>query len=69
MTINSLLQDITIVDHTSGAKYPDGSGGQDKYILVVFMDGHGKILNAKVREAKIEMGMMVISADGEKNPV
>ncbi|MBU5627740.1 hypothetical protein KQI82_12550 [Oscillibacter sp. MSJ-2] len=68
MTINSLLQDIIVGDHTSGAKYPDGSGGKDQYTLIVFMDGHGKILNAKVKKAKIERGMLLISADGEKNP-
>ena len=66
MTINSFLQTVHIADQSSRARYPDGSGGGDHYTLIVSMDGHGKLLNAKVQYAKIAGKMLFIQADGEE---
>lgn len=67
MTIRSFLEELTAMDHTDSARYPDGSGGTDKYTVIVDVDGHGKLLNAKVRNVAIGRGIMIIRANGEKS--
>ena len=67
MTIRSFLQCMEIGDHKSAERYPDGSGGKDKYMLTILMDGHGKALNAKIKSVNIHRGVLIITADGEKH--
>lgn len=66
MTINSLLKTTIIKDHSSKAKFKDGSGGEDGYTLIVDLDGHGKLMNAKVEKIYIRRGGMSIAAKGKK---
>lgn len=66
MTIGNLLKSIDIQDHTTRARYPDGSGGRDEYTLLVLLDGHGTLLNAQVKEVCINHGMLCIHAKGPK---
>lgn len=65
MTLRNLLNGINLGDHTSMAKYPDGSGGEDRYVLAIMVNGHGKLLDAKVRDITIARGSMYIHSSGE----
>lgn len=64
MTIKNYLKQIEIRNHADSARYPDGSGGKDDYLLVVMMNGHGNVLDAKVKKTSIIKGMMCIEAEG-----
>lgn len=68
MTVNKLLQLLDIMNQSSGARYPDGSGGRDEYTLYVHMHGHGKILDAKVLEASIGLNALYLFAVGKEEP-
>lgn len=64
MNLRTFLETLDISDHTDSARYPDGSGGRDSYSLMVVLDGHGKLLNAKVRRATVCRAGICITADG-----
>ena len=66
MTLNTLLKSLDVMNHSSQAKFPDGSGGEDKYLMSIYMEGHGKILNAKVDEIRIHRGSIWLSVRGEQ---
>lgn len=66
MTLRTLLETLTLMDHSTPARFPDGSGGQDKFTLVVSVDGHGNLLSSTVRKARLTGGMMFIAADGKE---
>ncbi len=64
MNLRTFLETLDISDHTDSARYPDGSGGSDGYWLAVVLDGHGKLLNAKVTRVTASRAGMCIMADG-----
>lgn len=66
MTVNTLLKSMIIMDHRSGAKFKDGSGGEDHYTLTVDLNGHGTLMNAKVEKLYIQRGMLFLVAKGKK---
>lgn len=65
MTLRKLLGGIDLADHTSAAKFPDGSGGEDRYVLAIHVSGHGKLLDAKVQDIMIARGAMYVQSRGK----
>lgn len=67
MKLREFLEVVSIKDHTDGARYPDGSGGEDRYDLAIFMDGHGSPLDAEVVKITACRGMTLIHVRGERS--
>lgn len=66
MTVGELLRNMQIMDHSSSARFQDGSGGEDEFVLHIFLNGHGSILDATVTGMRIAKGQASILAKGEK---
>lgn len=65
MTLREFLEVVSINDHTDEAHYPDGSGGEDRYVIVAYMDGHGSPLDAEVTKITTCRGMAFIDVRGK----
>ena len=66
MTLRALLESLDIKNQELSARYSDGSRPKDKYMLVVWIDGHGKPLNSKIEEIHVSPGMSFILSKGDK---
>lgn len=66
LTVGEFLSNTWIIDHSSSRKYPDGSGGDDEFILHICLTGHGRILDAKVTGMHVAQGQTMLLAKGEE---
>ena len=66
MTLSELLGMINIQDQTMQARFPDGSGVEDRFIFSIFMDGHGKPGEAEVNRIFISRGSMGIATKARR---
>ena len=64
MTVGNLLKKLEVGNHASNARYPDGSGGEDQFTLAIIMDGHGNFLHARVKEAIMLNGGLIVRTSG-----
>lgn len=66
MTVNSLFSKLYILDQSTAARFPDGSGGKDQFCLHLFMNGHGKVSSAEVERIRISRGIMLVDIKGSE---
>lgn len=67
MKLREFLEMLSIMDHTDEARYPDGSCGEDRYVIVAYMDGHGSPLDAEVTKITTCRGMAFIDVRGKRS--
>ena len=67
MTLKDLLERIDIIDHSRRARFPDGSGESDIYMMSLTIDGHGEPLNAEIDKIRICKHGMFIDLNGESD--
>lgn len=69
MTVKELLEIMDIGDHSSAARFPDGSGGRDMFQLLFYFRGHGDPLKGAVEEIHVAGGKMFVTVSGEKQRI
>lgn len=66
MTIGEFLRSFEIFDQSTDTGYADGSGGGDDYTIVISIDGHGKPMDALLKETVVSRKMMFLTGEGDR---
>lgn len=69
MTVGELLKALRIGSHKTPARFSDGSGGGDHFLLTLHLVGHGDLLKARVESIEISGGNLFLRAAGQEKEV
>ena len=69
MTVRSLLQIIDLAGRGSHQNCSDEESRERRYMLIVDMEGHGNLLNAKVEGVRLRESGMYLTVRGTQERV